>query len=190
MKAAFILAPLAILLILGGYFVSTSNHIVTLDEIISQEQAQVANVYQRRADLIPNLVNSVKGYAKHEAGVFEAVAQARAQIGQVKIGNAAEFAEYEKSQNEFKSAISRLLVVAEQYPQLKADASFRDLMAQLEGTENRITLERQRLGQAIQEYNTYIRRFPPSFIAGLKGLSPKPYFQASPGSEKAPEVKF
>ncbi len=180
----------AIVVIFGGWFVSTGNQIVTLDEGVSEKWAQVQNAYQRRQDLIPNLVATVKGYAKHEAEVLEKVTQARASVGQVRVNNPEDLAKFDQAQSQITSALSRLMVVAEKYPDLKANENFRDLQSQLEGTENRITVERQRFNQAARDFNTYIRKFPQSFVAGTKGVQARPYFAATPGAETAPKVSF
>lgn len=189
-KLAPLLAVVGLILLSLMWFVGVNNHLVTLDEAVNEKKSQVENVYQRRADLIPNLVNTVKGYAKHEAAVFEEVAKARAQIGQVKVDNPEDLAKFEKAQGQLSSALSRLLVVAERYPDLKANQNFRDLQSQLEGTENRITIERQRFNEASREFNTYMRRFPQSMIAGMRGFKEKVYFAAQPGAATAPKVEF
>lgn len=177
-------------LVVIGWFVSTNNTLVSLDEGVQEKWSQVENVYQRRADLIPNLVNTVKGYAKHEASVLEEVTRARAQVGQVKVNSPEDLPKFDQAQSQLTSAISRLLVVSENYPQLKANQNFQDLQSQLEGTENRITVERQRFNEAAREYNTYIRKFPQSVVAGFRNFKPKAYFQAETGAKTAPKVEF
>lgn len=172
------------------YFISVGNKIATLDQGVKAGLSQVDNVYQRRADLIPNLVNTVKGYAKHEASVLEEVTKARSQVGQVQINSANDIPKYQAAQNNLSSALSRLLVVAERYPDLKANENFRDLQAQIEGTENRITVERKRSNDAIQAFNSYIVRFPASTIAGMKGVKEYPYFTADAQSKAVPKVEF
>src|SRR4051794_23292112 len=142
------------------WFISTNNILVSLNENVNSKWSQVENVYQRRADLIPNLVNTVKGYAKHEASVLEEVTKARAQVGQVTVSNPQDLGKFDQAQSQLSQALSRLLVVVEKYPDLKADRNFRDLQAQLEGTENRIAVERRNFNEAAQEYNTYLRMFP------------------------------
>ena len=174
----------------GGWFVRTGNQLVALDELVNEKKAQVENVYQRRADLIPNLVNTVKGYAKHEATVLEEVTQARSQVGQVKLDKPEDLPQFEKAQSQLSGALSRLLVVAEKYPDLKADKNFMELQSQLEGTENRITIERQRFNEASREYNIYVRTFPQAIVAGFRGFKERPYFAAQTGSQTAPKVEF
>ena len=161
------------------------NRFVSMDIGVKAAWAQVENQLQRRNDLIPNLVETVKGYAAHEKDIFIQVADARA-----KLAGAGTVLEKVDAANGLNSALSRLLAIAENYPQLKADANFRDLQSQLEGTENRITIERQRMNEVTQRYNTYVRSFPSSIVAGMKGFVAKPYFQSAAGSDKAPEVKF
>jgi LemA protein len=167
-----------------------NNTLVTLDEDVKTKWSQVENVYQRRSDLIPNLVNTVKGYAKHEASVLEEVTKARASVGQVHVDKPEDLPKYEQAQGQLSNALSRLLVVAEKYPDLKADQNFRDLQSQLEGTENRIAVERKRFNESTQAYNTYLRVFPQSFVAGMRGFTPKAYFQADAGAKTAPKVEF
>ena len=179
-----------VVLLTVGWFVSTSNQIVTLDESVSSAQSQVQNAYQRRFDLIPNLVNTVKGYAKHEAEVLETVTQARAQVGQVNLNSAEGVKQFEESNAKMSSALSRLMVVAEKYPDLKANQNFLELQSQLEGTENRISVERRNFNEAAQRYNTFIRKMPQSIIAGMRGATPKPYFQDDQGAQSAPKVEF
>src|SRR5215469_12111451 len=178
----------------GGY-----NSLVQLDQATQAQWAQVQNAYQRRADLVPNLVATVKGAANFEQNTMTAVTEARARVGQVTpaamgdiLKDPAAFQRYQQAQAGLSSALSRLMAVAENYPQLKATANFRDLQAQLEGTENRITVERQRFNEAAQAFNPRRNSFPMVLIAGFFGdkFATKPYFTAQPGSEKAPEVKF
>jgi len=180
----------AFVLLVASYIISTGNTMVTLDEGVNGAWAQVENVYQRRADLIPNLVNTVKGYAKHEKEVLEEVTKARASVGQVHVDNPGDLKKFDQSQGQLTNALSRLMVVAEKYPELKADANFRDLQSQLEGTENRITVERQRFNAVAQEFNTKIRLFPASFVAAMKGFKERAYFQADAGAKTAPKVSF
>ena len=172
------------------------NRLVGLQQATDAAWAQVQNVYQRRADLIPNLVNTVSGAANFEKSTLNEVVAARASVGRVQLPSGAaptdpqQLAEFERAQAQLGGALSRLLVVAEQYPDLKATASFRDLQAQLEGTENRIAVERGRFNEAVQAYNTAVRRFPTVIFAGMFGHSPRPYFAATPGAERPPEVNF
>ena len=170
------------------------NSMVTADEQVGQSWANVESQYQRRADLIPNLVETVKGYATHENKTFTEVVEARAKATQVTVDptniTPEKMAEFQAAQSQVGSAIGRLLVSVEQYPNLKANQNFLELQAQLEGTENRISVERQRFNDAAQAYNVMIRRFPSNIIAGLLNFEKKVYFQSEAGSEKAPAVKF
>jgi LemA protein len=172
------------------------NRLVTLQQGTDAAWAQVQNVYQRRADLIPNLVNTVSGAANFEKTTLNEVVNARASVGRVNVPAGAaptdpqQLAQFERAQAQLGSALSRLLVVAERYPDLKATAAFRDLQAQLEGTENRIAVERGRFNEAVQAYNIAIKRFPAAIFAGMFGHTPRPYFTATPGSDRPPEVNF
>ena len=194
--AAVVLGAIAVVVIgLFMWGVGVSNRLVTLDEGVRSAWSQVENQYQRRADLIPNLVETVKGYANQEQDVFLGVAEARAKVGQMTVtkevlDDPKTFAKFQAAQDQLGSALSRLLVVSENYPQLKSNENFLSLQTQLEGTENRITVERKRFNDIVQSYNTTIRQFPVSFIAGFRGFHEKPYFQAKEGSENAPQVKF
>jgi LemA protein len=167
------------------WYVRTYNRIVTLEEQVNNTWAQVENQFQRRYDLIPNLVNTVKGYAEHEKGVLTEVTEARA-----KVGAAQSVGEKIDANQELSSALSRLMVVVENYPNLKANQNFLDLQAQLEGTENRISVERRRYNEAVRNFNTFIRLFPNSFVANSKGFSRKEFFKAEEGAAKAPKVEF
>jgi LemA protein len=186
-----------IVIIFGATIWSTYNSLVSLDQAVQSQWAQVENVYQRRADLVPNLVATVKGAANFEQSTLTAVTEARAKVGQVTSGaveNIARdpqaFQRFQQAQDALSSALSRLMVVAERYPELRATQNFRDLQAQLEGTENRIAVERMRFNEAAQAYNIRRDRFPAVLIANLMGFQEKPYFKSQPGAEKAPEVKF
>lgn len=176
--------------------ISTYNSLVTLDQGVQAQWAQVENVYQRRADLIPNLVETVKGAASFERETFTAVTEARAKVGQINAGDAANnpeaFARFQQAQDGLSSALSRLMVVVEKYPDLKATENFRELQAQLEGTENRITVERRRFNETAQAFNTKRMSFPTVLIAGFFGsrFNEKPYFKAQAGAETAPPVRF
>lgn len=194
-----LLAVLAVIVILAislfSWYSKTYNGLVRMDENVNQSWAQVQNQYQRRMDLIPNLVEVVKGYAAHEKDVFTQVAEARSNAGKIQLtpeilNNPQLFQQFQQAQAGLSSALSRLLAVAEAYPQLKANENFLQLQAQLEGTENRISVERQRFNQAVQEFNTQIRVFPVNFVAGMMGFQQKQYFQSEPGAERAPKVKF
>jgi LemA protein len=182
-------------LIIGLSAMGTYNGLVKEQQNVNQSWAQVENVYQRRADLIPNLVATVKGYASHERETLEAVTASRAQVGSVKVtpetlNNPAEFQKFQQAQAGLTSALSRLMVVVERYPDLKANQNFLDLQSQLEGTENRIATERRRFNEAAQVYNTKVQQFPSNIFARMFGFAQKPYFQSAAGSEKAPVVDF
>jgi LemA protein len=194
-------AGLAILILLiGGATVGSSyNRLVQLDQATQAQWAQVQNAYQRRADLVPNLVATVKGAANFEKSTMVEVTEARARVNQISpaamgdiLKDPAAFQRFQQAQQGLSAALSHLFAVAENYPQLKATANFRDLQAQLEGTENRIAVERQRFNEAAQAFNTTRERFPMVMIAGLFGskFAPKPYFMAEPASQKAPQVTF
>jgi len=195
-----VVAIVVVVLIVGGLAVSgTYNTLVTLDQNTQSKWAQVQNAYQRRLDLIPNLVNTVKGAAKFEQDTLTAVTEARAKVGQVTpqaaeniTSNPAAFQKFQEAQAGLTSALSRLMVVVEKYPELKATQGFRDLHVSLEQTENRISQERKHFNEAAQEFNTKRERFPTNVIAGFFGskFQPKVYFAADAGAEKAPEVKF
>ena len=195
-----LIVAVVVVLIFGlgmySYVKNTYNSMVTLEENVTQKWAQVENVYQRRADLIPNLVEVVKGYASHERETLEAVVNARSKVGgQVNIGpemlnNPEVFSQFQQAQGALTSALQRLMVVVERYPDLKADQRFADLQVQLEGTENRIAVERGRFNEAVQGLNTTIRQFPANLIAGFFGFGQKVYFQADAGAEQVPQVEF
>ena len=196
MKKLWIVLGVFALLVLGvfGWVKGTYNGFVRADEGVGQAWADVESAYQRRADLIPNLVETVKGYASHEQAVFQGVVEARAKVGQVTITAESLTPEaiqrFQQAQQGLSGALSRLFAVAEAYPDLKASQNFLDLQTQLEGTENRINVARTRFNQASREYNTQIRSFPANFLAAAFGFLPKPYFQAEEGAEAAPKVKF
>lgn len=195
-KALWItLAVVVVLFIAGFSWVKGSyNTMVTQDEGVKTAWSQVENQYQRRMDLIPNLVNTVKGYATHEKETLEGVVSARAEATKTTIdpSNLTEesMKKFQAAQGELSSALSRLMVVLERYPDLKANQNFSELQAQLEGTENRISVERKRFNETAQSYNTYIRSFPTNILAGMFGFQPKAYFSAESGAEKAPKVEF
>lgn len=186
-----ILAAVAIVAIWGitGY-----NGMVKADEAVSTAWSNVENQYQRRADLIPNLVNTVKGYAAHEKETLDAVISARTRATQVTVDadnlTPEKLQEFQKAQGEVGSALGRLLAITEAYPELKANQNFLELQAQLEGTENRISVERRNFNDAAKSYNTSIRTFPRNLLAGMFGFEKRPYFEAQEGAEKAPEVQF
>jgi LemA protein len=171
------------------------NEVIEHDEDVKAAWAEVQNQYKRRADLVPNLVNVVKGAANFEQETLQKVVQARAQVGQVKVDSSTiddpqKLHEFEQAQGQLSGALSRLLVVAERYPELKATDAYRDLQAQLEGTENRITVARKRFIDAVAEYNKVVLRFPSSIGASMRGKKERPTFEGEPGTEKPPEVKF
>ena len=188
---------IAVAVVILGCFVwvkNAYNSLVTSDENAQSAWSQVENVYQRRADLIPNLVATVKGYAAHESETLESVVAARAKATQVTIDpanlSADEIAKYNEAQGELGNALGKLLMIQENYPDLKANENFRDLQAQLEGTENRIATERMKFNQAVKDYNTLIRRFPNNIFASMFGFEKKGYFEANAGAENAPKVEF
>ena len=185
-----IIVIVAVVLVLFFWVKGMYNSMVRMDEGVSSAWAQVENVYQRRADLVPNLVATVKGYAEHESSTLEAVVNARAKATQMTVDpsglSEAEIARFTEAQDELGAAIGRLLVSVERYPDLKANQNFRDLQAQLEGTENRITVERQKFNEAARNYNVTIRKFPNNIFAGMFGFEKKGYFEASEGAEQAP----
>jgi LemA protein len=187
-----IVAVLAI--ILYSVTIGSYNSMVEKDEAVSGAWSQVENVYQRRADLIPNLVETVKGYAAHEKEVLTGVVEARSKATSVNIDpsklDAESIKKFQSAQEGLSSALSRLMVVVERYPDLKANQNFLQLQSQLEGTENRITVERQKFNNTAKDYNTFIRKFPKNIIAGMFGFEKRSYFEAESGSEKAPQVKF
>lgn len=194
-KLLIILIAIPVLIIL--WFTSTRNRFVGLEENVKQSWAQVENVYQRRLDLIPNLVATVQGYASHEQETLMGVTQARAQVGQIAsqgmdkiINDPQAFERFQQAQGALSSALSRLMVVVEKYPDLKANTNFLDLQQQLEGTENRIAVERRRFNEAAQQYNTSIRLFPGALVANFSGFKEKNYFQAQEGASQAPRVQF
>lgn len=185
-----IVAVAAVVLWLVGAY----NGMVTAEEGVDTAWSQVENVYQRRADLIPNLVATVKGYAQHESETLEGVVNARAKATQITVDpenlTPEALEEFNKAQGELGSALGRLLAVTEAYPDLKANENFKELQAQLEGTENRIATERMKFNETAKEYNTMIRKFPKSILASVFGFEKKPYFEAQAGAEKAPEIQF
>lgn len=180
-----LIVVVVIIAVLGMCIAGTYNGLVRKSEEVKTQQSNIQTQLQRRADLIPNLVNTVKGYAAHEKEVIQSVADARS-----KLAGAPTTQEALNANNELNQALSRLLVVVERYPDLKANANFRDLQAQLEGTENRITVARKDYNNAAKDYNTSIKRFPTVIFANMFGFEEVPYFEASPESQKVPEVKF
>jgi LemA protein len=192
-----LIAAIVVVVLFGMYLVGVYNGLVGSEQAVEAQWGQVQNVYQRRADLIPNLVATVKGAANFEQTTLNQVIEARSRVGQLTPQATAEilndpqkFAQYQQAQDSLGSALSRLMVVVERYPELKAVQAFRDLQVQLEGTENRVAVERRSFNQVAQEYNTRVRRFPAALFARMMGFQPKPYFQAAPGAETAPRVDF
>lgn len=189
LRLGLLTAVIAVLFSSCGY-----NRMVEMDEQVTSAWAQVENVYQRRADLIPNLVNTVKGYAAHEQETLEGVIEARSKATSMNVNpenlSPESLQQFNQAQEGLSSALSRLMVVVERYPDLKANQNFLDLQAQLEGTENRITVERMKFNQTTQTYNAYIRKFPQVIYSGWFGFEKKSYFEAQQGAEKAPEVQF
>lgn len=186
-----VLVVIAAVLVATG--VGSYNRLVELEESVDNAWSQVENVYQRRADLIPNLVATVKGAKDFEQETLTQVVEARAKVGQVSFDNAPDaeqLSQFEAAQSQLSSALSRLLVVVERYPELKATDAFRDLQAQLEGTENRITVERKRFNDTTLSYNKTRRRFPTILLANIMGFDDKPYFEATEGAEEPPKVEF
>ena len=185
---------LGILAIIALWVANVYNAFIASEEEVESSWAQVENQYQRRADLVPNLVATVKGYAAHEQQTLEGVVEARAKATQITIDPATatpeQLAAYQAAQGELSQALGRLLAVAENYPDLKANQNFRDLQAQLEGTETRITIARQMFNETAKAYNKTIRRFPNNILAGIFGFEKKPYFEAEEGASKAPKVEF
>jgi len=190
-----VFAFLVVTIGIGSYIAyRTYNKMVPLDENVATAWSQVENQYQRRADLIPNIVNTVKGYADFEKETLTQVIEARSKATSVNISaenlNEQTMAQFQQAQDGLSSALSRLMVVVERYPDLKANQNFLELQAQLEGTENRIANERMKFNEATKTYNVYIRKFPARIFAGLYGFEQKPYFKAQEGADKVPEVKF
>ena len=188
------MAVITVAVLIGVWAVSRYNSFVTKEEGVTSAWSQVENVYQRRADLIPNLVETVKGYATHEQNTLEGVIAARARATQITVNpddlNAETLQKYQEAQGQLGAALSRLMAVAENYPDLKANQNFLQLQAQLEGTENRIAVERKKFNEATREYNMSVRKFPGNIIAMMFGFDTKPYFEAAEGAEQAPVVDF
>jgi LemA protein len=197
MRGALVAVIVLVVLVVGVVMwgVRVQNELVRLEQDVNEKWAQVQNVYQRRADLIPNLVETVKGFAAQERTVLTEVTQARASASSIKLTPEAlndpqAMQKFAAAQGQLSGALSRLLVTVERYPELKSNQNFLTLQSQLEGTENRITVERQRYNESVRNYNTRLRTFPGSLIAGMMGFRPKAFFEAAPGSETAPKVKF
>lgn len=196
MKKGNVILIVVILLVAGCYFGAKSgyNKMVTKSETVNAQWANVENQYQRRADLIPNLVSTVKGYAEHESSTLEAVIEARSKATQTQVNfdqlDEKTLAEYNKAQGEVSSVLGRLMAIAESYPDLKANQNFRDLQVQLEGTENRIATERRKFNESAQEFNSYIKQFPRNIFASIFGFKNMPYFSAEAGAQEVPTVEF
>jgi LemA protein len=189
-KSYVVLIAVAVLaIILFGWVKSTYNGMVSVEEEATTALANVQSAYQRRADLIPNLVQTVKGYASHEKETLEGVVNARSKATSITL-NAENIKEYQQAQGELSSALGRLIAIGEAYPDLKANENFRELQVQLEGTENRINVERNNFNKAVQEYNVAIRKFPSNLLAGIFGFDKMDKFEAAAGSENAPKVEF
>ncbi|PYM85235.1 MAG: LemA family protein [Candidatus Rokuibacteriota bacterium] len=197
--ARALLAVLAVVLLLAiatvGWAISVNNQLVRLDQDVNEKWAQVQNVYQRRADLIPNLVETVKGFASQERTVLNEVTSARARASSIQLppqalSDPSALRRFQEAQTQLGGALSRLLVTVERYPELKSNQNFLALQSQLEGTENRIAVERRRFNEAVREYNTRVRIFPGSVIAGLRGFREKAFFEAAPEAQTPPKVKF
>lgn len=185
-----------IIIVVGLALMGSYNRLVTLDQTVDKKWGDVQTVYQRRADLIPNLVNTVQGAANFEKSTLTDITNARASVGRVQLDpnkaptDAAQLEQFQAAQGQLSNALSRLLVVVERYPELKSNQNFLSLQAQLEGTENRISVERNNFNGAVQDLNVAVRRFPTNLIAGMFGFSSKPFFQAQQGAERAPTVNF
>ncbi len=196
MKKSYIILIViaAVILCIFFWFKGTYNNMVNTRENVAAQWSNVENQYQRRLDLIPNLVSTVKGYAAHEENTLTEVINARAKATQMQISidqlDETTLKKLNNVQSELSSAISRLMAISENYPNLKANQNFLDLQAQLEGTENRIAVERRKFNDVARNYNSYIRQFPRNILAGMFGFTPKPYFEANAGAENAPKVEF
>ena len=198
MARGLLIGLVVVLIVVGGlvaWAVSVNNQLVVAEQNVNEKWAQVQNVYQRRADLVPNLVETVKGFAAQERTVLEEVTRARASASSIQVTPQAladpkALARWEAAQNQLSGALSRLLVTVERYPDLKSNANFLALQTQLEGTENRIAVERRRFNEAVRDYNTRLRLFPGSLVASMAGYQPKAFFEAAPDAATAPKVKF
>ncbi|MBR5027849.1 MAG: LemA family protein [Bacteroidales bacterium] len=194
MKKGTIITIVAVVAVIAIYAISAYNSMVKMDENVTAAWAQVETQYQRRADLIPQLVNVVKGAADYERTTLESVIEARSKATSIQLTaddlTEENLAKFQKAQDQLSSALSHLMAIHEAYPELKANENFRDLQAQLEGTENRIAVARKDFNEAVQSYNSYIRRFPKNIFAGMFGFSQRAYFKAAEGAENAPEVSF
>ncbi len=198
MMRGLLVALIVVVLIVGGFAawaISINNQLVMLEQGVNEKWAQVQNVYQRRADLVPNLVETVRGFATQERTVLEEVTKARASASSIQLTPQAlndpkALERFQAAQNQLSGALSRLLVTVERYPDLKSNQNFLALQSQLEGTENRITVERRKFNEAVRDYNTRVRLFPGSFVAGVAGYQQKAFFEAAADAATAPKVKF
>ena len=197
MKTGLIVLGVIVLILIGGigWAISINNQLVVQEQLVNEKWAQVQNVYQRRADLVPNLVETVKGFATQERTVLEEVTKARASVAGIKatpelVNDPAAFRKFQQAQAELGGALGRLLVTVERYPELKSNQNFLALQSQLEGTENRIAVERMRFNEAVRDYNNRVRIFPGSLVASFRGFKEKAYFEATPAAQEAPKVKF
>ncbi len=197
MKTGLIVLGVIVLILVGAVMwgVGVNNDLVRSEQAVNEKWAQVQNVYQRRADLVPNLVETVKGFAAQERTVLEEVTKARASVAGIKVtpevlNDPRALRKFQEAQNQLGGALSRLLVTVERYPELKSNANFLTLQSQLEGTENRITVERQRFNEAVRDYSTRIKIFPGSMVASFRGFKEKAFFEATPESQAVPKVKF
>lgn len=193
-RKGLIVLAIVVIVVLGVYswMKGSYNEMVRLNEEVQAQSSQIENQYQRRADLIPNLVSTVKGYAEYEKSTLNQVTEARAQASQTRIdiNDAEALAKFDQAQGELSSALSRLMAISENYPDLKANQNFRDLQTQLEGTENRISVERRKFNETARQFNTYIKMFPRNILSNLYGFEPVNYFEAQQGAETAPKVEF
>src|SRR5215468_1186600 len=190
-----VVAVVVLLFAVAAWGVGISNDLVTREQAVNEKWAQVQNVYQRRADLVPNLVETVKGFAAQERTVLEEVTKARASASSIQLTPEAlkdpqALQKFQEAQNQLSGALSRLLVTVERYPDLKSNQNFLALQSQLEGTENRITVERRKFNESVRDYNTRLRLFPGSLVAGFSGFQPRPFFEAAADAATAPKVKF
>jgi LemA protein len=197
MKSAFlVVGVIALVVILGlGWAVSVGNRLVGMDQAVQESWAQVQTAYQQRADLVPNLVETVKGFAAQERTVLEEVTRARASVAGIKVtpevlNDPAQLRKFQEAQSQLGGALSRLLVTVERYPELKSNQNFLALQNQLESIENRVAVERRRFNESVRAYNTTVRSFPVSLVASFRGFGERPFFEATPGSQAAPQIKF
>jgi LemA protein len=197
MKSAFlVVGVIALVVILGlGWAVSVGNRLVGMDQAVQESWAQVQTAYQQRADLVPNLVETVKGFAAQERTVLEEVTRARASVAGIKVtpevlNDPAQLRKFQEAQSQLGGALSRLLVTVERYPELKSNQNFLALQNQLESIENRVAVERRRFNESVRAYNTTVRSFPVSLVASFRGFGERPFFEAMPGSQAAPQIKF